>query len=242
MQKRHFWLFIFSIYLLFSLVSGYTDTSFAITFQLSPDKVHVIEKTTFLLDSPEEKAAFSNSLRLGRSTVSDWKSYSRYIDYHVSAPLVYVNSTRILAKQDFLLQYKPAVVVLEYDVDPVILIKAVKTSRVTEYAVNASFLNLNSLRAREIVLGNIEAVTFEIPEGDQFSKVEPSSSESNRNYVSFHGPLTGKFAVAFIQEKTLSQEVSDFFADTFSNAANLIPLLLGFAFLLFVWFKLVSGS
>ncbi len=242
MQNRHFWLLLFSISLLFPLVSGYTDTSFTVTFQLSPDKVHVIEKTTFLLDGPEEKAAFSNSLRLGRSTVSDWKPYSRNIDYHVYAPLVFVNTTRIVAKQDFSIQYKPAVVVVEYDANPSILVKTVKSSRVTEYSVNASLLNLNTLAGGEIVLGNIEGLRFEVPEGDEFSKVQPDPTEKLRNYISFHGPLTSKFNVAFIQEKTLSEEVSGFFFDTFSNAANLIPLLLLLAFLLFLWFKLVSDA
>ena len=245
MAKQNFLALIFSICLLFSLfplVSGYTDTSFVLTLRLSPDKVTVVEKTMFSLDSNEERAAFSSSLRLGRSTISDWSKYSKNIHYHVTGSLVYVNSTRIVAKRDFSLAYSPGVVVVEYEVSPTILTKTVKSSRATEYSINTSLLDLDRLQSKEIVLGNIDEIVFEMPEGDSFSVVEPETSEEGHNWISFKGPLTSKFYVSFIQEKTLSEEVNLFFVETYSNAANLVPLFLILALVLFVWFKLVSKS
>lgn len=240
MAKQAFFAFIFSICLLFPLVSGYTDTSFVLTFKLAPDKVKIVEKTVFSLDNDVEKAAFSNSLRLGRSTVSDWNKYSQNIGYHVFGPLVYVNTTRIVAKRDFSLQYNPGVVVVEYEVSPSILIKKVTGSRVTEYTLNTSMLALTRLQSKEIVLGNIDEMVFEIPEGDRFEVVEPDAPEKQLSRVSFKGPLTSKFVISFVREKTLSEEVSSFFFETYSNAADLIPILLVLALLLFVWFKLIS--
>ncbi len=242
MTKIHFLLFIFSLSLLFSLVNAYTDTSFSVTFKLSPDKVQVIEKTVFSLDSLEDSEAFSRSLRLGRSTIVDWKRYSRNIDYHIYGPLVFVNTTRIIAKRDSALTHNPAVVEVQYEINPNILLVKKKSSRVTEYILNTSLLNLNKLRSGEIVLGNIDELSFEIPDGAGFSIIQPDANEVLHNKVIFRGPLTSKFAFSFIIEQTLSQEVNAFFVDTYSNAANLIPLLLVVALLLFVWFKLVSDA
>lgn len=242
MTLMRFSLLFLSVCLLFPLVSGYTDASFTVKFQLSPEKVHVVEKITFLLDNDVEKSAFSDSLRLGRSTISDWRTYSRYFDYHAFGPLIEVNSTRIVAKQDFSQSHAPAVVSVEYDVDPSLLLKTVKSSRVTEYAVNTSLLNLNKLRSGEIVVGSIDEFTFEIPEGTSFSQTLPEPQSRGNNFVSFKGPLTSKFEISFIEEKTLSEEVNLFFVSLFSNAANLIPLLLVLALLLFIWFKLVSDN
>ncbi len=242
MYKQRFLPFVFSILLLLGLASGYTDTSFSVTFQLSPEKVHVVEKTVFLLDNDAERNAFSTSLRLGKSTVSDWKKYSRNIDYHVLGPFVLVNSTRIVAKRDFSLSHNPAVVVVEYDAKPAFLTKKIKSSRVTEFELNSSLLSLNRLESKEIVLGNIDELVFEIPYGTQFGKLHPTPSEKTYNMISFKGPLTSKFEISFIAEKTLSEEVGTFFLETYSNAANLIPLLLAFALLLFIAFKLVFAS
>lgn len=239
MLNRLIFALFFSICLLIP-VNGYTDTAFTLTFQLSPEKVHVIEKMVFSLDTAEERSAFSTSLRLGRSTVSDWSKYSRNVAYHVHGLLVYTNTTRIVAKPDFSLRHTPGVVLIEYDVSPLILSKTVKSSRVTEYEFNTSMLLLDRLQSKEVVLGNIDELVFEISEGDQFSKVLPDAQERSANRIVFKGPLTSKFELAFIQEKTLSQEVNEFFFQTYSNAANLIPLLLVLALLLFVWFKLVA--
>ncbi len=242
MTKRLFLLLVFSLYLLLSPASAYVDTSFSMTLQLSPEKVHVIEKNVFLLENDGEKTAFSNSLRLGRSTISDWRAYSHNIDYHVFGPLVFFNSTKIVAKIDVSVAHRPGVVVIEYDVDRSILEKRLKSSRVTEYWFNTSQLTLDRLRSRELVLGNIDELAFNIPEGDTFSVVQPDPQQRGLNAVSFKGPMASNFEIAFIQEKTLSEEVSDFFIQTYSNAANLIPLLLVLALLLFVWYKLVSES
>ncbi|MBI4406678.1 hypothetical protein HY571_02075 [Candidatus Micrarchaeota archaeon] len=239
MTKFTFLVVVFSI-LLFLPVNAYTDTSFSITYKLNPGKVGVSEKIVFSLDDDAEERIFSQSLRLGRSTISDWRRYSQNVDYHVHGSLVFVNSTRIVAKRDASLPGNPAVVVVEYEVNPDILIKEVKSSRVTEYALNESLLSLDRLRTGEIVLETIDELVFEISEGSRFSNVRPDPDVSMPNSVSFKGPLSGKFAVSFIEEKTLSREVNEFFVETYSNAANLIPLLLLLALLVFLWFKLVS--
>ncbi len=242
MSKRLLLVLVFSVFLLSGFVNAYIDTSTSMTFQLSPDKVHVIEKTVVLLENAAEKSAFSSSLTLGKSTISDWRAYSDNIDYHVYGPLVYVNSTRIVAKLDTSIPQNPAVIVVEYDVSPAILSKTVKSTRVVEYSLNFSLLNVKRLQSKEIVLGNIGEFSFEIPDGDAFSLVRPDAIKTGSNSVSFKGPITSSFEIAFIEEKTLSQEVNDFFVQTYSNVANLIPLLLVLALLVFVWFKLVSGD
>ncbi len=241
MTNIHFAPLFFSILLLFPLVNAYADTSFSVRIQLAPGNVHVIERTAFLLENSEERAAFSNSLQLGKSTIRDWRAYSHNIDYHVSGKFVYANSTRIVAKRDISTSFSPAVVVLEYDVDPSVLIERISSSRVTEYSFNASLLTLRRLQTDDIVLGNIDELTFEIPVGTAFSTVTPEPQLQSHNSVSFKGPLISKVKVSFIQEKTLSEEVSEFFVQASSNAANLISLLLLLAFLLFVWFKLSGG-
>ncbi len=239
MTKFPFLVALFSILLLLP-VNGYTDTSFSITYKLIPGKVAVSEKIVFSLDNEVEERLFFQSLRLGRSTISDWRRYSQNIDYHVHGSLVFVNSTRIVAKRDSSISGNPAVVVVEYEMGPDILIKKVKSSRVTEYTLNESMLNLDRLRTGEIVLESVDELVFEIPEGARFSNIQPEPNSFTASSVSFKGPLSGKFAVSFVEEKTLSQEVNEFFVDTYSNAANLIPLLLLLALLVFLWFKLVS--
>lgn len=236
---------IFSFLLLFSLflagqANAYTDTKFSMDLYLSPTYSHVVEKSTFSLDTDEERQTFANSLQLGKTTIADWKSYSRNIDYHVGS-IVLSNSTRVLAKRDLTALFPTAVVVVEYDIDTSILQLVDQSTRVTHYKLDSSKLALPKLRSNEIVLGSGATFSIEVPSTMRFEKVLPQPESRTPTKLIFQGPLASNLEITLIDEKTLGDEVSEFFTRTTSNATSFVPLLFGLAIIAFIAYKLVSG-
>lgn len=197
---------------------------------------------SFSLDSDQERQAFAASLQLGRSTVSDWSRYSSNIDYHFVGSVVNFDSIEITAKRDFTSVFPTGVVIIQYEVDSAVLIVEKPSSRVTRYILDTKKLDLPRLPSGEIVLGSGTKLSFEIPASASFNRASPAPDIESDQKVTFQGPLASHIFISFDEEKTLSEEVNEFFTQTTSNTASLIPILLALAVVAFLGYKLVTGK
>ena len=234
-------IFAFTLVLLMSsLVYAFTDHSLLTLIEFKNDgSSKVTEKVTITFDSDEEREAFSDAMENpeSQSTITQWKKFSKNVEYHVLG--VITSSTRITAKRDFTISYPAGSIIVEYETIPIAkVIQA--SSRTTKYSFNGTGLNFKKLQTGQVVLGQSTRLAFRIPTEARFTVVNPQSDEVTKNTASFLGPISTKFQVEFETEKSLSQEVNDFFADLTTNTVNLVPILLALAFITFFAYKLLA--
>lgn len=228
--------------LMFSLANAFTDHSLLTLIEFRPDgSAHVTEKITVTFDNDEERQAFSDAMANPESqaTIVAWKKFSKNVEYHVNG--VMTGSTRITAKRDFTISYPAGNIIIEYDTFPIAKVSQT-SSRVTSYSFNGTGLNFKKLQTGQVILGQSIRLAFKIPDNARFTLITPQPEERNRNTISYLGPLSAKISLGFETEKSLSQEVNDFFIDLTTNTVNLVPILLALAFITFFAYKLLSKN
>jgi hypothetical protein len=232
---------LLAIVLLFSsLAQAFSDHSLVTLVEFNPNgSAKVTEKITVTFDSDTERQAFTDAMAnpTSQSTIVEWKKFSKNVEYHIAG--VISSSTRITAKRDFSISYPAGNIIIEYDTLPIAKVTQ-PTSRVTSYSFNGSGLNFKKLQTGQVILGQSTRLAFKIPTGARFTTINPQTEETTTNTASFLGPLSAKIQVEFETEKSLSQEVTDFFNDLTTNTVNLVPILLALAFITFFAYKLLS--
>ena len=123
---------------------------------------------------------------------------------------------RIVAAREFNIHPNAASITLEYDADRMMLLDQF-SSRSTKYALNTPLIALISSKG-EISLGNGMSFTLEVPTDAQEIRVSPDPGAGRqKNVITWQGPIFGKWDVEFIREKSLNQEVSDFFVQSIDD-------------------------
>ena len=224
--------------LLFAVAAfAYTDRSFSMTVQVSGSgNAHVIEKTVFTLDTQEETNTFEYYLLQGKSTLIDWQRFSKNIRYHYSGAL---SNLRIIAAREFELGYTAASVSIEYDVSALFLPEVVN-NRVTRYSLDKKKLSFGV--PGELSLSSGHELHMELP-ADAFNlKLIPVGgvSDEGHNALSWKGPLIGIWDVSFEREASLSQEVKEFFIDSYQGLSESYLWLIALVFLAVIAVKLIK--
>ncbi|HLD62375.1 MAG TPA: hypothetical protein VI875_00745 [Candidatus Norongarragalinales archaeon] len=214
---------------------AYVDQTFSIYAKaLENGNARITEKTVFFLENDLEKEAFDYYLRLGQTTLLDWKRFSKSIGYHFSGK---VSNLRIVAKHEFETHPNAASVTLEYDAEEIMQMQQF-SSRATKYTLNTPLIALISSKG-EISLGNSMSFTLEVPRDSQEITVSPDPGVlREKNVITWTGPIHGKWDVEFTREKSLSDEVNEFFAKSVGDLQKnyFWVLLLAFALVVAVKF------
>ncbi|MEM4254803.1 MAG: hypothetical protein QXR53_00540 [Candidatus Norongarragalinales archaeon] len=216
---------------------AYLDQSFSVYVKvLEGGDARITEKSVFFLENDLEKEAFDYYLHLGQSTLLDWKRFSKNIGYHFSGG---VSNLRIVATREYEIHPNAASVTLEYDAEKVMRLEPV-SSRGTKYSLNTPLIALISSRG-EISLGNSMSFTLEVPADAQEILVSPDPGpQRQKNVITWQGPILGKWDVEFTREKSLSEEVNEFFAKSVSDIQKNYFWVLLAAFALVVAFKFLQ--
>jgi len=239
---RNFFLLVFAALLLSVTArsaNAYLDQSFSVYVKvLDSGDARITEKTVFFLETEAEKEAFDYYLHLGNTTLYDWKRFSQNIKYHFSG----ANSgLRIVAAREYEVHPNAASVTLEYDASGVMLLRQV-SSRITKYTLNTPLIALISSKG-EISLGNGMTFTMELPTDAQEINVSPDPGPGRQqNVISWRGPIFGKWDVEFQREKSLNQEVSEFFVQSLEDLRNNYLWLLLLFFAIIVGFKFFANQ
>ncbi|MFH1257472.1 MAG: hypothetical protein ABIG96_05625 [Candidatus Micrarchaeota archaeon] len=217
-------------------LNAYSDFSFSGHVKINEDgTAHVTEKTVFLFETPEERKAFEINMNLGESTILEWKKFSNNIGYHISG---IANNSKITAKREFTVSFEAGTVIVEYDTNNLFHQQLVGSRRTT-FDLDAGLLSFERTKTGQMSLGNNMDLTFEYPKGSDLLKVAPVY-EQEGNLVVWRGPIAGIWEFSYAREIPLSQEVSEFFVDTYNTAIEKLPLLLLSGFSLLVLFVLVK--
>ena len=228
---------LFLLLLLAASAFAYTDRSFSMTVQVDGDgNAHVIEKTVFTLDNSEETHTFEYYLLQGESTLIDWQRFSKNIRYHYAGAL---SNLRVIAAREFELGHTSASVSMEYDVSGLFLPEQVN-NRVTRYSMDKKKLSFGV--PGELSLSSGHELHMELP-ADAFNvEVVPVGGVTyeGHNELSWKGPLIGIWDVSFEREASLSQEVKDFFIDSYQGASESYLWLVALVFLAIIAVKLAK--
>lgn len=231
---------VFSV-LAFSCVA-YTDRSFAMAAKIDAyGNAHVIEKSVFTLDTQTEIDEFDNYQGLGKTTIADWRKFSKNIKYHFTGSVI---NPSIIAAREFNLGYDSASVSVEYDVSGVFSLE-ITGKRITTYRLDDAKLAFGgSANKGEITLGNNMQFEIELPSDALAVNVvpKPGVSQPERNKLVWRGPIVGKWAISFEREKSLTSEVSEFFVQLYEQLSTWwILLIIVFVFFALLAFKFVKG-
>lgn len=229
-------LLLLCVILLFAYsASAYTDYTFSVYVRINPEgSAHVVEKTIFTLDSPQEKVAFEYALGLGRSALSDWQKYSKNIKYHLSGS---VTNLKITATREFAIVSNAASVTLEYDVANSIMTIEKVGSRSSLYTLDSSFLNFGTSRSNEAILGSNMRFSIELPKDAMLAKLSPTPLDFSNNIANWTGPLTARWELSYEREQPISEEVNQFFVSLSDQLKGGLLYILAAALLLLVLFK-----
>ena len=216
---------------------AYLDQSFSLYAKVSEGgNAKITEKTVFFLENDAERDAFDYYLRLGNTTLFDWQRFSKSIKYHFSGG---VSDLKIVAAREFSIHPNAASVTLEYDARNITLIEKA-SSRITRYDLNTQLIALISSKG-EISLGNGMTLTLELPEEAQEIRVSPDPGPGRqKNIIKWQGPIFGRWDVEFILEKSLSDEVNEFFVKSVEDLRKNYLWLLILLFIAIVLFKFLS--
>jgi len=216
---------------------AYLDRSFSMYVKVLEDgNARITEKTVFFLETDAEKEAFEYYLRLGQTTLLDWKRFSKNVGYHFSGG---VSNLRVVAAREFELHPNAASVTLEYDAENAMRLSRA-SSRVTRYELNTPLIALISAKG-EISLGNAMSFTLEVPPDAQEIRVSPDPGpRRQKNVITWTGPIFGKWDVEFTREKSLSEEINEFFARSVGDLRNNYLWVLLALFALVVAFKFLQ--
>lgn len=216
---------------------AYLDQSFSVYSKvLDNGNAKITEKTVFFLETQAEKDAFDYYLRLGQTTLLDWKRFSKNIGYHFSGG---VSNLRIVAAREFGVHPNAASVTLEYDAERVMGLEKI-SSRSTTYKLNTQLIALISSKG-DISLGNGMSFTLEVPGDAQNIIVSPDPGAlRQKNVITWTGPIFGKWDVEFAREESLSDEVNAFFAQSVQDLQKNYLFILLALFALVIVFKFLQ--
>jgi len=212
---------------------AYLDQSFSIYVNvLDNGNARITEKTVFFLENDAEKDAFDYYLRLGQTTLLDWKRFSKNIGYHFSGGS---SNLSIVAGREFNIHPNAASVTLEYDADQVMLAEQI-SSRATKYSLNTPLISLISSKG-EISLGNSMSFTIELPADAEQVSISPDPGASRqKNGITWTGPIHGKWDVEYVREGSLSDEVNQFFSKSVNDIQH------NYFWVLLVLFAIIVGA
>lgn len=220
------------------LAFAYTDSALEINAAVDTNgNAHVIEKSIFTLDNPEEVQTFEHYLLQGSTLPSDWKRFSNNIKYHFGRGSEGgVSNLRIIAAREFGYGYTAASVSMEYDFSNLFLREKVN-ERVVRYVLDNRQLSFGS--SDELKLNSGQSLSMLLPTGALNVVVAPAGGAVRDRYneIAWTGPLVGRWDVSFETEKSLSQEVTEFFMDAYKSASESYLWLVVLAFLAVAAFK-----
>ncbi|MEW5955446.1 MAG: hypothetical protein AB1626_02820 [Candidatus Micrarchaeota archaeon] len=224
-------------------VGAYSDYSFSVNAGVKEDGgMHVVEKTVFLFDTDAERTEFESFMNSGENSVLEWRKFSKNIRYHFGGSLVQSESVKISARREYAVSFSAGSVVLEYDVDSQIFVKEETSSRVTRYSLDSSYLSFDVSRNREPVLGSGMRLEMVLPADATVVEIAPIPDARAGNTFSWTGPVIGAWRVVFERERSLSDEVNEFFAGLSQSVYAIVPVLLVLGLIAFVAVKLVKSK
>ncbi|HII39263.1 TPA: hypothetical protein HA318_04655 [Candidatus Micrarchaeota archaeon] len=232
-------LLFMTILLAACLASAYSDYSFSVTAQVKEDgSMHVMEKTVFLFDNDLERNAFDSFMNSGENSVIEWRKFSKNIRYHFGGVLVESQGVKISARREYSVGFSAGSVVIEYDLSHQMFIAEKKSSRVTQYSLNSSYLSFDVSRDREPVLGNGMKLEITLPPDATIVEIAPVPDTRQGNTLSWTGPVIGEWKVIYSREQPIGDEVNEFFIALAQNAFAWIPLILAIIVIGFLALKL----
>lgn len=232
---RNFVLALIAMMLVAPLAQAYTDYSLTVKVMVKPDgTAHVNEKTVVYMDSKEEIDAFNNNLRLGKSTILDWKKFSENIRYHVGGTQGAIENLSITAGPEYTIGERARSITLDYDLASQIVNVTSIGSRTTHYALREDMLGFELSEVRQIILGNNIALSVDMPTGANIVKQDgtpqvgpaPYRYDTAANRVTWSGPMTGKWTLVFEVEEPLSNEVYAYFSNAYKQLLAALPIAL----------------
>ena len=223
-----------AIMLLAAIVSvgAYSDYSFTATAKINADgTASVIEKTIIYFENKDERIAFETKMNLGKSTIVDWKGFSDKIKFHFGG---LITEQRITAKKEFTIGTNYGAIIIEYNAGTPIMQIEKTGSRKFIYTLNQKSLLFDQTQTGDMVLGNAMLLTFEIPKDATIDKVAPEPDSKDNSRISWNGPVARRWELVYERELPLSEEVGQFFSETYQEIADSLPLalVLGFSVLL----------
>lgn len=233
------WTHFFLVLLIISqIVFAYRDYSFSLkVIADGQGNAHVVQKSVFLLENDTERNVFDAYLSRAQFTLEDWQRFSNKIIYYFNGD---VSNLTITATREPAAGFNAAAVSLEYDVGKLFL-KTPKSSRGSLYSLDLARTIFFISNKGELVLGNHIELTFVLPQ-DAFSiKTIPEPSSRSSNELLWKGPLKGKFALSYEEEKPLTVEVNEFFLQLYQEIGNLYLLALLLALGGFLAFKYLNS-
>ena len=212
------------------------DYSFSMNITVDPGgNSHVTEKTVFILENQPERQSFEFYLSQGKTILTDWQAFSKNIKYHLSGS---VTNLRITATREYSVNFDAASVILEYDSAQ--LIKSGKVgSRITNYTLDSSLIALSGGRG-ELTLGNNMDLSVKLPRDAYAIQMAPAPSSTGANEFKWNGPISGKWELSYEREKALSDEVNEFFLQTYRDLQSSYLWIFLLILLGAVAFKLVQ--
>jgi hypothetical protein len=218
----------FSLFVLAAFVLGvasvapraYTDYSFSVSAQIDGGgNAHVVEKSVFNLDTEVEREEFDAYQSLGKTTIADWRKFSRNVKYHFTGS---VGNLRIIAAREFQVSYATASISLEYDVAGIFSSEQ-QGGRIKRFALDSSRLSFGGAETEgEIALGNNMEFSLLLPSDATMitTAPEPGVSRPERNKLVWKGPIVGKWDVSYYREKPLTTEVTEFFSQLYTQLST----------------------
>ena len=235
--------------LLFPLLSAYTDHSLSIKVTVRQDgTAHIREKAIVYMDTKDEIEAFKVNLRLGKSTLLDWKKFSENIGYHIGGTQGAVANLNVTAGPEYDLGYNARAIIIDYDLSSSFVNVSKAGSRTKQYALREDALGFERSQLRQVILANNFNLSIELPSGATISSSEgvpqigptPYLYDPSTRTIIWLGPMTGKWLLVYEIEEPLSTEVYDFFSNAYKQAIELVPLLLLGLLAVFVFIVLVK--
>ncbi len=220
------------------LASAYSDYSYSANVKVNGDgTAKVMEKSVFVFENENERSEFERNLNLGESTIAEWQKFSKNVKYHFRGG---VNNVRITAKKEFSVGFNAGTVIIEYDIETSLFNKTKEGSRKTVYTLEQEALAFEVTNARETILGNNMQLVFELPGDSEITKIAPLPDSSEGRTFTWNGPVARKWELQFSREIPLSQEVSEFFTESYNEVLSFAPLILLVLLVLIVSFILVK--
>jgi len=217
-----------------SFASSYADLVLEINVTIDANgSAFVIEKNIFLLENNEEIQNFESYLLRDGLTLIDWQRFSKNIHYHFAGA---ITGLHIVATREFNYGYTAAAVSMEYNIENLFVCNKIN-ERTTSCALDNRKLDFESNEGFQLNSG--QSVSLELPKEASNIKIAPRGGviEEKYNEFSWRGPLVGRWDVSFETEKSLSQEVTEFFIGAYKSASESYLWLVVLAFLLIGAFK-----
>jgi hypothetical protein len=218
--------------------SAYSDYSYSAAVKVNDDgTASVMEKSVFLFENENERTEFEKNLNLGESTIAEWQKFSKNIKYHFRGG---VNNVRITAKKEFAVGFNAGTVIIEYEIETPLFNMTREGSRKTVFALFPESMAFEVTNARETILGSNMQLSFELPRDAEIIKIAPLPDSATEKTYTWNGPIARKWELQFSREIPLSQEVSEFFTDSYRETLSFAPLFLLALLVVIVGFILVK--